>query len=521
MFFVLVALAYVFLRKWKAKRDIRSKQGRNYVDEIESESLQFDFSTIKAATNDFPDNNKLGQGGFGAVYKGRLSNGQDVAVKRLSTNSGQGDVEFKNEVLLVAKLQHRNLVRLLGFCLERKERLLIYEFVPNSSLDNFIFDPIKRGLLDWETRYKIIGGIARGILYLHEDSRLRIVHRDLKASNILLGVDMNPKISDFGMARLFKMDETQGDTSRVVGTFGYMAPEYLKHGQFSVKSDVFSFGVLVLEIISGRKNSCFDYEEKTVDLLTYAWMNWKEGTALNVMDPTMRVVGSTSEIMRCIHIGLLCVQENVASIPTMALVVVMLTSSSVSLPTWKLWCEEQAVQLMDPTLTQSCIPTELLKYIHIGLLCVQGDPTDRPPMSSLVFMLTNDNIKLPKPTQPAFFVGRVVVRSDQSSSDVKTWKLWCDEQAAELMDPALTQSCDPTELLKYIHIGLLCVQGDPANRPPMSSVVFMLANDNIKLPKPTQPAFFVGRVVVRSDQSSSDVKVCTVNEVTLSDVSPR
>ncbi|KAK0578811.1 hypothetical protein LWI29_016499 [Acer saccharum] len=332
MFLVLVALAFVFLRKWKAKRDNRSKQGRNYVDEIESESLQFDFSTIKAATNDFPDNNKLGQGGFGAVYKGRLSNGQDVAVKRLSTNSGQGDIEFKNEVLLVAKLQHRNLVRLLGFCLERKERLLIYEFVPNSSLDNFIFDPIKRGLLDWEMRYKIIGGIARGILYLHEDSRLRIVHRDLKASNILLGVDMNPKISDFGMARLFKMDETQGDTSRVVGTFGYMAPEYLKHGQFSVKSDVFSFGVLVLEIIGGRKNSCFDYEEKTVDLLTYAWMNWKEGTALNVMDPTMRVVGSTSEIMRCIHIGLLCVQENVASRPTMALVVVMLTSSSVSLP---------------------------------------------------------------------------------------------------------------------------------------------------------------------------------------------
>ncbi|KAK1556897.1 hypothetical protein Q3G72_014111 [Acer saccharum] len=207
MFLVLVALAYVFLRKWKAKRDIRSKQGRNYVDEIESESLQFDFSTIKAATNDFPDNNKLGQGGFGAVYKGRLSNGQDVAVKRLSTNSGQGDVEFKNEVLLVAKLQHRNLVRLLGFCLERKERLLIYEFVPNSSLDNFIFDPIKRGLLDWETH--------------------------------------------FGMARLFKMDETQGDTSRVVGTFGYMAPEYLKHGQFSVKEDSRSSN-LCMDELEGR-----------------------------------------------------------------------------------------------------------------------------------------------------------------------------------------------------------------------------------------------------------------------------
>ncbi|KAK4858395.1 hypothetical protein QYF36_015709 [Acer negundo] len=198
LFFLLVSSAYVFLRKRKAKQDtqdIKSNQGGNCVDEIDSmESLQFNFSTIKAATNDFLDDNKLGQGGFGAVYKGRLPNGQDIAVKRLSTNSGQGDLEFKNEVLLVAKLQHRNLVRLLGFCLEGRERLLIYEFVPNSSLDNFIFD--------------------------------------------------------FGMARLFEMDQTQGDTSRIVGTFGYMAPEYLTHGQFSVKSD------------SGPSNLCMEELER-------------------------------------------------------------------------------------------------------------------------------------------------------------------------------------------------------------------------------------------------------------------
>ncbi|KAK3188244.1 hypothetical protein Dsin_027805 [Dipteronia sinensis] len=331
MFLVLVSLAYVFLSKRKAKQDTRSKQGRNCVDEIHfEESLRFNFSTIKAATDDFRDDNKLGQGGFGAVYKGRFPNGQDIAVKRLSTNSGQGDLEFKNEVLLMAKLHHRNLVRLLGFCLEGNERLLIYEFVLNSSLDNFIFDPIKRGLLDWETRYRIIGGIARGILYLHEDSRLRIIHRDLKSSNVLLDLDMNPKISDFGMARLFEMDQTQGDTSRIVGTFGYMAPEYIKYGQFSIKSDVFSFGVLVLEIICGKKNSCFIYEHVTVNLLTYAWKNWKDGTALNVIDPALRV-GSTSEILRCIHIGLLCVQENVVSRPTMASAVLMLCSSSVSL----------------------------------------------------------------------------------------------------------------------------------------------------------------------------------------------
>ncbi|KAM7506202.1 hypothetical protein LguiB_005106 [Lonicera macranthoides] len=189
------------------------------VDDISTvESLQYDFGTIKTATDNFSEANKLGQGGFGAVYKGRLQNGLDIAVKRLSMNSGQGELEFKNEVLLVAKLQHRNLVRLLGFCLEGIERLVIYEFVPNASLDLFIFDPVNREDLDWDRRYKIIGGVARGLLYLHEDSRLRIIHRDMKASNVLLDEEMNPKIADFGMARLFERDETQGNTSRIVGT---------------------------------------------------------------------------------------------------------------------------------------------------------------------------------------------------------------------------------------------------------------------------------------------------------------
>ncbi|KAG6392302.1 hypothetical protein SASPL_146517 [Salvia splendens] len=187
------------------------------VDDISTaESLQYSFSTIKAATNDFSDHNRLGQGGFGTVYKGKLPNSQEIAVKRLSRDSGQGDMEFKNEVLLLAKLQHRNLVRLLGFSLEGMEKLLVYEYVQNASLDNFIF--VKHSDLDWDRRYKIIGGIARGILYLHEDSRLRIIHRDLKASNILLDREMSPKIADFGMARLFGQDQTQGNTSRVVGT---------------------------------------------------------------------------------------------------------------------------------------------------------------------------------------------------------------------------------------------------------------------------------------------------------------
>ncbi|XP_020233065.1 putative receptor-like protein kinase At4g00960 [Cajanus cajan] len=329
---VLVIFVWIFLRARKRRNRKNVDNESKIDDEIEpSETLQFNFDIIKMATNNFSETNMLGRGGFGPVYMGKLSDGQEVAVKRLSMNSGQGDVEFKNEVQLVAKLQHRNLVRLLGFSLERKERLLVYEFVPNKSLDYFIFDPIKRAHLDWEGRYKIIGGIARGLLYLHEDSRLRIIHRDLKASNILLDEEMNPKISDFGMAKLFVVDQTQGNTSRVVGTYGYMAPEYIMQGQFSVKSDVFSFGVLVLEIVSGQKNSGFQHGEHVEDLISFAWKNWREGTASNVIDPTLNT-GSTNEMMRCIHIGLLCVQENLADRPTMASVVLMLNSYSHTLP---------------------------------------------------------------------------------------------------------------------------------------------------------------------------------------------
>ncbi|XP_062105856.1 cysteine-rich receptor-like protein kinase 44 [Humulus lupulus] len=298
---------------------------------VSVESLQYSYETIKLATDNFSEENKLGQGGFGAVYKGRLSNGQDIAVKKLSRRSSQGDLEFKNEVTLVAKLQHRNLVRLLGFSLEGNERLLVYECMQNGSLDSFIFDSSKRKNLDWDRRYKIIGGMARGLLYLHEDSRLRIIHRDLKASNILLDENMHPKIADFGTARLFVVDQTQDNTRQIVGTYGYMAPEYIMHGQFSIKSDIFSFGVLLLEIISGQKINCFREGEHTEDLLSYTWREWREGNATNIVDPLMRI-GIRSEIIRCIHIGLLCVQDNLVDRPTMNAIVLMLNSNSVSLP---------------------------------------------------------------------------------------------------------------------------------------------------------------------------------------------
>lgn len=301
------------------------------LDMTSVESLQYDFATIRTATKDFSDENKLGQGGFGGVYKGTLPNGQDVAVKRLSRDSGQGADEFKNEVVLIAKLQHRNLVRLLGFCMEGGEKILIYEFVPNRSLDYFLFDSEQRQRLDWSMRSKIVGGIARGLLYLHEDSRLKIIHRDMKASNVLLDADMNPKISDFGLARLFDIEQTQANTNRIVGTYGYMSPEYAMHGYFSTKSDIFSFGVLLLEIVSGQRNSSF-YQPKTGDdLLSHAWKLWKDGRPLEFVDSVLGNSYSRNEVFRFIQIGLLCVQENHEARPSMATIAVMLNSQSITL----------------------------------------------------------------------------------------------------------------------------------------------------------------------------------------------
>ncbi|KAI4296563.1 hypothetical protein L6164_036512 [Bauhinia variegata] len=292
----------------------------------------FDINTIKMATNNFSEENKLGEGGFGIVYRGRLAEGQEIAVKRLSRNSGQGIGEFKNEVKLIVKVQHRNLVLLFGCCIEMEEKMLVYEYMENRSLDSFLFDKSKRSLLNWERRFNIICGIAKGLLYLHHDSRFKIIHRDLKASNILLDKEMHPKISDFGMARIFGTNQTEANTLRVVGTYGYMAPEYAMDGIFSVKSDVFSFGVLVLEIISGKKNRGFYYENNDLNLLGHAWKLWKEGNALELVDSSYGDSYSPPQVIRCIQVGLLCVQERAEDRPTMSSVVLMLTSENATIP---------------------------------------------------------------------------------------------------------------------------------------------------------------------------------------------
>ncbi|CAF1920909.1 BnaC02g40010D [Brassica napus] len=327
---VLLVSGLVF---WKRRHSYKTLKPQTHDDMTTPQSLQFDFTTIQAATDNFSANNKLGEGGFGAVYKGKLADETVIAVKRLSRNSGQGTQEFKNEVVIVAKLQHKNLVRLLGFCVEGDEQILVYEFVPNKSLDYFLFDPTNKSQLDWKRRYNIIGGITRGLLYLHQDSRLTIIHRDIKASNILLDSDMNPKIADFGMARNFRVDQTEDKTGRVVGTFGYMPPEYMTHGQFSTKSDVYSFGVLILEIVCGKKNSSFyQMDDSGGNLVTHACRLWNNDSPLELLDPAIRDTCEMVEVTRCIHIGLLCVQENPTARPEMSTIFQMLTNSSIVLP---------------------------------------------------------------------------------------------------------------------------------------------------------------------------------------------
>ncbi|XP_023873524.2 G-type lectin S-receptor-like serine/threonine-protein kinase RKS1 [Quercus suber] len=347
--FLVCLIAYICLmkkRKTKVKRKSHNQSlyftgTKGYLEgnELEESSrhpdlLIFDLGCIVAATDNFSPINKLGQGGFGSVFKGQLSNGQEIAIKRLSNSSAQGIEEFKNEVLLIAKLQHRNLVKLFGCCIQGEEKMLIYEYMPNKSLDFFIFDHTRSSSLNWGKRFEIIIGIARGILYLHQDSRLKIIHRDLKTSNVLLDGEMNPKISDFGIARIFNGDQIQDTTTRVVGTYGYMSPEYAIFGKFSTKSDVFSFGVILLEIVSGKKNNSSYQRHDSLTLIGHVWELWREDRVLDIVDSSINDSFVSHEVLRCIQIGLLCVQEDAVDRPTMLAVLLML-SCETTLPSPK------------------------------------------------------------------------------------------------------------------------------------------------------------------------------------------
>ncbi|KAK1368292.1 G-type lectin S-receptor-like serine/threonine-protein kinase CES101 [Heracleum sosnowskyi] len=267
-------------------------------DDVKNDLRFFSFTSIVAATRNFSADNKLGEGGFGPVYKGEFS-GQEIAVKRLSKKSTQGLTELKTELILIAKLQHTNLVRLLGCCIHRQEKMLIYEYMPNKSLDSFLFNESKREHLTWERRFRIIEGIAQGLLYLHI---------------------------------IFKLSSSETNTCRVVGTHGYMAPEYVMEGIFSMKSDVYSFGVLILEILSGRKINSFNHVEGPLNLVAFAWELWNRDAALELMDPSISNSCIEHQFLRCVHLGLLCVEENALDRPTMINLVSMLGNDTAILP---------------------------------------------------------------------------------------------------------------------------------------------------------------------------------------------
>ncbi|KAL3526076.1 hypothetical protein ACH5RR_014448 [Cinchona calisaya] len=327
-FMVSIFAAYAFYARFK-----KSKQERRNLGRISStynkSSLNFKYETLEKATNYFDPKTKIGQGGAGSVYRGTLPDRKVIAVKRLFFNTRQWVDEFFNEVNLISEIQHKNLVKLLGCSIEGPESLLVYEFLPNMSLDQYLFDKNKVNILSWKERFQIIVGTAEGIAFLHGGAKIRIIHRDIKSSNVLLDENLTPKIADFGLARHFAEDKTHLSTG-IAGTLGYMAPEYLVKGQLTEKADVYSFGILVLEIVCGRKNNAC--VEESGSLLQTVWKFYKMDKLIESVDSSLKGDFPTLEAFSVLKIGLLCTQASASSRPSMDEVVKMLTDSNCRIP---------------------------------------------------------------------------------------------------------------------------------------------------------------------------------------------
>nr|GEU47789.1 cysteine-rich receptor-like protein kinase 2 [Tanacetum cinerariifolium] len=340
----LLVLLYIRRRRWLQKKRAGSNDAKKMAKILTDSSLNFKYSTIEKATGSWDETNKLGEGGFGTVYKGVLPDGREIAVKRLFINNKFRAADFYNEVNMISSVEHKNLVRLLGCNCSGPESFLVYEFLPNMSLDRFIFDAMKGKELNWEKRFEIIIGTTEGLVYLHENTKNRIIHRDIKAPNILLDSRLRAKIADFGLARSFQEDMTHISTA-IAGTLGYMAPpEYLALGQLTEKADVYSYGVLLLEIVSGAQNNKSKNSEYSDSLVAIAWRHFQLGTVEEILDPN----------------------------------------------------------LMFHTYPKRNFKKEAIKVVHVGLLCTQEDPSLRPSISTALRMLVKDDEPLPPPSNPPF-----------------------------------------------------------------------------------------------------------------------
>ncbi|XP_042517869.1 cysteine-rich receptor-like protein kinase 2 isoform X1 [Macadamia integrifolia] len=329
---VVIGGAIIFWVKRRSFSRFNDADGSSEIIRSISEShLSFKYDDLRKATNEFDLGNKIGQGGYGTVFKGILPDGREIAVKRLFFNTRQWVDQFFNEVNLISGVQHKNLVKLLGCSIEGPESLLVYEYLSNTSLDRFLYDAFKNKVLDWDKRFDIILGTAEGLAYLHEASEIRIIHRDIKASNILLDERLRPKIADFGLARYFAEGQSHLSTG-IAGTLGYMAPEYVVHGQLTEKADVYSYGVLILEVLTGRKNTTSMSSTVGHYLMSQVWDHYTSETLMETIDPALQGQCSEEQVVKVFTIGLLCAQASPSLRPTMRKVVEMLTNMTRDLP---------------------------------------------------------------------------------------------------------------------------------------------------------------------------------------------
>ncbi|KAK1419995.1 hypothetical protein QVD17_29486 [Tagetes erecta] len=343
--FTVTLVSVLYIRNHKSKQQKRKgsyDQAEKMAKILTEISVKFKYSSIEKATRNWDECNKLGEGGSGTVYKGVLLDGREIAVKRLFLNNKFRAAEFYDEVNMISSLEHKNVVRLLGWSGFESESILVYEYLPNMSLDFFIFDEIRGKELSWEKRFKIIIGISEGLVYLHENTKTPIIHRDIKTSNILLDLRFRPKIADFGLAR-YLQDNKSHTNIPIAGTLVYMAPECLAHGHLSKKIDVYSFGVLILEVVTGLKNNRSTTTD-TASLVSMAWNHFQQNKAEEIFDPN----------------------------------------------------------LMMHLYTHTNYQKEAIKAIQVGLLCTQEDPSLRPSMSTVLKMLAKDNEPLPAPSNPPF-----------------------------------------------------------------------------------------------------------------------